>query len=46
MEILFILVPIALGFSTFALYSFFWAARNDQFDDLEGEAMRILLEKD
>lgn len=44
MEIIFFLVPMALVFSGVALGAFFWATRNQQFDDLEGEAMRVLLE--
>lgn len=44
MEILFFLVPIALALSGVGLACFFWAVGNGQFDDLEGEANRLLLE--
>jgi len=30
----------------FAIAAFFWAVKNDQFDDLDREAYRILFEDD
>lgn len=38
------LLPIALGLGLAGLAAFFWAARNGQFDDLEGAAERILID--
>lgn len=38
------LIPIALGLGLAGLGAFFWAVRNGQFDDLDGAAMRILIE--
>lgn len=42
----FILVPIAIGLGLTGLAAFFWALRHDQYDDLEGDALRILVAPD
>ncbi|SKA32546.1 cbb3-type cytochrome oxidase assembly protein CcoS [Consotaella salsifontis] len=42
MNVLVILIPIALGLGAAGLFGFLWAYRNGQFDDLEGDAVRIL----
>ena len=44
MSVLFLLVPLALIFSVFAVVLFIWAVRSGQYDDLETPAVRILLE--
>jgi cbb3-type cytochrome oxidase maturation protein len=46
MEVIYGLIPfmIILGLGAVALL--FWAARHGQFDDLEGEAHRILMDED
>lgn len=46
MTILFFLIPLTLILLAFAVWAFFWAVRNDQFDDLEGPAYRILFDED
>jgi cbb3-type cytochrome oxidase maturation protein len=38
------LIPIALGMGLIGLAGFFWAMRDGQFDDLDGAAMRILID--
>ena len=38
------LVPVALLLGLTGLVTFFWALRNGQFDDPEGNAARILIE--
>ncbi|MBB6124859.1 cbb3-type cytochrome oxidase assembly protein CcoS [Sphingobium subterraneum] len=38
------LIPIALGLGLLGLAAFFWALRQGQFDDLDGAALRILVE--
>jgi cbb3-type cytochrome oxidase maturation protein len=40
----FFLIPIAIGLGLIGLASFMWTLRNDQYDDLEGAAARILFE--
>lgn len=44
MDIIYLLIPLALVLLVVAVFAFFWAVRNDQFDDLEREASRILFE--
>ena len=39
-----ILIPIALFLGLLGLAAFFWAARGGQFDDLDGAALRILID--
>lgn len=46
MEILYLLVPLALMLAGSAVLAFRWAARNDQFDDLDTPAVRVLLDDD
>lgn len=41
---LLILIPIALGMGLCALVAFFWALRSDQFEDLDGAALRIFMD--
>ncbi|WP_109808485.1 cbb3-type cytochrome oxidase assembly protein CcoS [Sphingosinithalassobacter portus] len=41
-----ILIPIALLLGGIGVAAFFWAARSGQFDDLDGAAMRILIDED
>jgi cbb3-type cytochrome oxidase maturation protein len=41
-----LLIPIALGLGLVGLAAFFWAARSGQFEDLDGAALRILIEED
>ncbi|WP_240724565.1 cbb3-type cytochrome oxidase assembly protein CcoS [Halomonas borealis] len=46
MSILYLLIPLSLMLLGLAVAAFFWAVRNDQFDDLEGPAHRILFDDD
>lgn len=39
-----ILVPAALTLGLIGLAAFFWAARSGQFDDLDGAALRVLID--
>ncbi|SIO19802.1 cytochrome oxidase maturation protein, cbb3-type [Parasphingorhabdus marina DSM 22363] len=41
-----ILIPVALFMGLAGLAFFFWAMRNDQFEDLEGAAHRVLIDDD
>ena len=40
-----ILIPIALSFGLLGLAAFFWALRSGQFDDMDGAALRILVDQ-
>ncbi|MGB4342629.1 MAG: cbb3-type cytochrome oxidase assembly protein CcoS [Moraxellaceae bacterium] len=42
MEVIYFLVPLGLMFLGFAIWSFFWAVKHDQFDDMDGPSHRIL----
>ena len=46
MNVLIYLIPIALVLGLFGLIAFLWALRSGQFDDMEGEAHRILFDDD
>jgi len=46
MNILVILIPAALLLGGLGLAAFMWALRSGQFDDLDGAAMRILVDDD
>lgn len=46
MSVLIYLIPIALLLGLAALFGFLWALKSGQYDDLDGEAARILFEED
>jgi cbb3-type cytochrome oxidase maturation protein len=45
MNVLTFLIPIALLLGLIGLGAFFWALRNNQFDDPKGQANRILSDR-
>jgi len=46
MEILYLLIPLAILLIIAMVVGFMWAVKSGQFDDLEGPAHRILMDKD
>jgi cbb3-type cytochrome oxidase maturation protein len=46
MEVIYGLIPGMILLGLVAVAVLFWAARTGQFDDLEGEAHRILMDDD
>ncbi len=46
MEILYLLVPLAAVLAGVMVWGFFWSVKSGQFDDLEGPAHRILMDRD
>ena len=44
MESLYLLIPISIAVVVVGVLIFFWAVNNDQYDDLDGEAERILFD--
>ena len=46
MNILIVLVPVSLVLAGIGLLTFLWTLRHHQYDDLEGDAWRILLDDD
>ena len=41
-----VLIPIALLLGLTGLAAFFWAMRTGQFDDMDGAALRILIDEE
>lgn len=46
MPSLYILIPVAMIFSALAIGIFIWALNNNQYNDLDKEANRILFDED
>lgn len=46
MTIIYVLIPLGLVLLAIAIWAFFWAVGNGQFDDLETPAWRILMDDD
>ena len=46
MSIIYLLIPLSLLLIVVAVWIFFWAVNNGQFDDLDTPAERILLDDD
>ncbi|MFT5442495.1 MAG: cbb3-type cytochrome oxidase maturation protein [Myxococcota bacterium] len=46
MTALFVLVPLGLILLGCAVAAFLWAVKHDQFDDLEREGSRVLMDDD
>lgn len=41
-----LLIPLALGLGLLGLAAFLWALQNGQYEDLDGAALRILIEEE
>jgi cbb3-type cytochrome oxidase maturation protein len=46
MDVIYGLIPGMIMLGLIAVGVFFWAARSGQYDDMEGEASRILMDED
>jgi len=46
MDIILMLIPAALLISAAAFIVFYWSVKSDQYEDMEGEAHRILMDDD
>lgn len=44
MNVLVLLVPVSLVLAIAGLLTFLWTLRSEQYDDLDGDAWRILVE--
>ena len=44
MDVLLILIPVALFLGLLGLGAFIWSLKSGQFDDLDGAAVRILID--
>lgn len=45
MTILFVLIPLGLALTAFAIWAFFWAVSSGQFDDLESPGWSVLTDR-
>ena len=41
-----LLIPLAIGLGLVGLGAFLWALQNGQYEDLDGAALRILIDDD
>ncbi|MBV05749.1 MAG: cbb3-type cytochrome oxidase assembly protein CcoS [Gammaproteobacteria bacterium] len=46
MEVVFLLIPISIIIIFLTIWAFVWSVENDQFENLDKEAERILSEED
>jgi cbb3-type cytochrome oxidase maturation protein len=46
MNVMVVLIPGALLLGSLGLAAFFWSLRSGQYEDLEGDAQRILLDQE
>ncbi len=46
MEVIYGLIPLMIGLGLIGVVIFIWAVRGGQYDDLEGDANRILMDDD
>jgi cbb3-type cytochrome oxidase maturation protein len=46
MDVLIFLMPAALGLGFLGLLAFLWSMNNNQLDDLDGAAWRVLMDDD
>ena len=46
MTMLALLIPVSICMGAIALGAFFWSLRNGQYEDLDGDAQRILYDED
>ncbi|MFN3202691.1 MAG: cbb3-type cytochrome oxidase assembly protein CcoS [Bradymonadia bacterium] len=44
MGVIYLLIPLALGIMIAAVLTFWWAARDGQFDDMDTPAVRVLFD--
>ncbi|MEM8752115.1 MAG: cbb3-type cytochrome oxidase assembly protein CcoS [Pseudomonadota bacterium] len=46
MQILVFLIPVSLILGAIGVAAFLWAVKNKQFDDLEGDGARVLIDRE
>ena len=46
MDIIYTLIPLMIGLGLIGVIIFIWSVRSGQYDDLEGDAHRILMDDD
>ena len=46
MDVIYGLIPLMIGLGLIGVVIFIWSVRSGQYDDLEGDATRILMDED
>jgi len=46
MDVIYVLIPLVLIFGFFVVIAFIWMAKKGFFDDMDGQASRILMDDD
>lgn len=46
MQVIYYLIPVALIFLIVGVVAFFWATKNEQFEDMEKHGLSILMDDD
>lgn len=46
MQIIYYLIPVAIIFVILGVFAFFWATKNEQFEDLEKHGLSLLMDDD
>jgi len=46
MDVIYALIPLMIGLGLIGVVIFIWSVRSGQYDDLEGDANRILMDDD
>lgn len=46
MDVIYGLIPLMIGLGLIGVVIFIWSVRSGQYDDLEGDANRILMDED
>jgi len=46
MDVIYVLIPLMIGLGLVGVVVFIWSVRSGQYDDMEGDANRILMDDD
>ena len=46
MDVIYVLIPLMIGLGLIGVIIFIWSVRSGQYDDMEGDANRILMDDD
>jgi len=46
MDVIYVLIPLMIGLGLVGVAVFIWSVRSGQYDDMEGDANRILMDDD
>ncbi|MCW8935848.1 MAG: cbb3-type cytochrome oxidase assembly protein CcoS [Gammaproteobacteria bacterium] len=46
MDVIYVLIPLMIGLGLIGVVIFIWSVRSGQYDDMEGDANRILMDDD